>query len=105
MTIHSYRIEEDGSLSSLDGDDWKSHREETQALLWVHIEGGDPAQVREVLAPLGLHELILGMLEDRNAFGARIIPWDDAMLLVLPALAARHKTHPHIPSPCAWRTC
>lgn len=87
MKIQIYRIETDGSLVSLDGEDWQRHRKkDSQALLWVHIEGGDSEQVREVLAPQGLHELILGMLEDRNAFGARIIPWDDAMLLVLPAL-------------------
>ena len=86
MKIQSYRIETDGSLASLEGEDWQRHRNENKALLWVHIEGGNPEQVREVLAPLGLHELILGMLEDRNTFGARIIPWDDAMLLVLPAL-------------------
>lgn len=94
MKIHSYRIETDGGLTSLDGEDWQSHRKETQALLWVHIEGGTPEQVREVLAPLELHELVLGMLEDRNDFGARIIPWDDVMLLVLPALGGETQNAP-----------
>jgi magnesium transporter len=29
--------------------------------------------------------VLLGMIEDRNSFGARIIPWENALLLVVPA--------------------
>jgi hypothetical protein len=43
-------------------------------------------QVNEALAPLALHELILGMIADRDSFGSRIIPWDNALLLILPTL-------------------
>ncbi len=88
MKIHCYSIEQDGSLTSLAGEDWQRHRVESQNPLWVHVEGGSVDQVHEVLAPLALHELLLGMIDDRDSFGARIIPWGDALLLVLPALGA-----------------
>jgi magnesium transporter len=87
MKIYCYNIEENGSLASLPGEDWQRHREETKTPLWVHIEGGSVDQVHEVLAPLALHKLLLGMIDDRDSFGSRIIPWDDALLLILPTLA------------------
>jgi Mg2+ and Co2+ transporter CorA len=64
MKIHCYRIEENGSLTSLAGEDWQHHRAETQSPLWVHIEGGSASQVRGVLEPLALHDVLLGMIED-----------------------------------------
>jgi Mg2+ and Co2+ transporter CorA len=86
MKIYCYSIEENGSLASLPGEDWQRHREETKSPLWVHIEGGSVDQVHEVLAPLALHKLLLGMIDDRDSFGSRIIPWDNALLLILPTL-------------------
>jgi hypothetical protein len=86
MKIYCYSIEENGSLASLPGEDWQRHREETKSPLWVHIEGGSVDQVHEVLAPLALHKLLLGMIDDRDSFGSRIIPWENALLLVVPAL-------------------
>ena len=94
MKIHNHCIEADGSLTSLAGEDWQNVRKETESPLWVHIEGGTPQQVRELLAPLQLHDLILGMLEDRDSFGARIIPWDEAMLLVLPGMGDKTQDSP-----------
>ena len=94
MQIHIYRIETDGVLKSLDGEDWQRHQKESQAALWLNVEGGTSEQVRELLTPLGLHDLILTMLEERDAFGARIIPWDDALLLVLPAAGNESQNAP-----------
>jgi magnesium transporter len=86
MKVNCYSIEENGRLASLTGEDWQRHRKETESPLWVHIEGGSEKEIHEVLAPLGLHKLLLEMIDDRDSFGARMIPWNDALLLILPAL-------------------
>ena len=88
MKIHCYSIEQDGGLAPLAGEDWQRHRAETQSPLWVSIEGGSVDQLHTALAPLALHELLLGMIDDRESFGSRIIPWDNALLLILPTLVA-----------------
>jgi magnesium transporter len=89
MKVNCYSIKENGSLTSLTGEDWQRLRKETESPLWVHIEGGSEKEIHEVLAPLGLHKSLLGMIDDRDSFGARVIPWDDTLLLVVPALVAQ----------------
>lgn len=92
MKVYCYRIENNGSLTLLPGDDWQSHKAESEAPVWVHIESRSADDYRKVLEPLELDDLLLGMIEARNSFGARIIPWDKVLLLVLPALNAASDT-------------
>ena len=92
MNIYCYRIENNGNLTLLPGDDWLRHSAESEDPIWVHLEGQNPGEFRQALAPLEIDDLLLGMIENRDSFGARIIPWDQALLLVLPELGAKSQT-------------
>jgi len=87
MIIKVFRLNKNRNLGVSTVEAFLAARDD-DTVYWVDIEEPDMTGLEDLLAPLGLHPLILETCMDPSA-GSRIAPYEQALFIKLPAYSLR----------------
>ncbi len=83
MQLHSYRLNDDGFLVSLSSAPPSLAWVHDDVLRWVDVEAATPDEVRQLLASLELHPIILDHCTAREST-VNFVPLDQALFINMP---------------------